>query len=103
MLSKGAKSLSLQPGDEARSIPAPAAHLLHLGIELVDQRAHRQARAVLSRLAQANGEVLAHPIDRKAEIELARRHGLVAVLHLPGLRGPLGDGLDDGVDVETCL
>src|SRR3990172_1848197 len=34
------------------------------------------------------------PIHREAEIEFARRHGLVAVLHLPGLRRALGDGGD---------
>src|SRR5262245_2021688 len=93
----------LQPGDQARRIPAAAAHLLYLGIELIDQRAHRQARAVLARLAQANGEILAHPVDRKAEIELPRRHGLVAVFHLPGLRRPLGDGLDHRIDIEPRL
>src|SRR5262249_39393664 len=68
----------LQPGDQARRIPAAAAHLLHLSVELIDQRAHRQARAVLARLAHANGEILAHPVDRQAEIQLARRHWPVA-------------------------
>src|SRR6516162_6524688 len=58
----------LQPCAEARRIPAPAAHLLHFRVELVDQRADRQRGAVLARFAQANGEILAHPVDREAEI-----------------------------------
>jgi putative N6-adenine-specific DNA methylase len=39
----------LQPLDQARRVPAPAAHLLHILVELVDQRGHRQARAVRPR------------------------------------------------------
>src|SRR5215813_6081093 len=84
----------LQARDQARRIPAAAAHLLHLGVELIDQRADRQVRAIAPRLGEADRQVLAHPVDRKAEIELALVHGLVAVLHLPRLRGSLGDGLD---------
>src|SRR6185369_12101927 len=38
--------------DQARRIPAPAAHDLNIGIELVDQRRHRQARAVAFGLVQ---------------------------------------------------
>ena len=57
-------------------------------------------RAVASRFVEADGEVLAHPVDREAEIEFAGDHGLVAVLHLPGLRGALGDGGDELFDVE---
>ena len=44
--------------------------LLHLGVELVDQRGHRQARAVAARLVEADAEVLAHPVDGEAEVEL---------------------------------
>src|SRR5262249_57607898 len=93
----------LQPCDEARRIPASTAHLLHFRVELIDQRADRQSGAVLARFAQANGEILAHPVDCETKIELARRHGLVAVLHLPGLRRALGDGLDHRLDVNPRL
>ena len=34
--------LPLQPCDQARRVPALAAHLLHFRIELIDQRRHRQ-------------------------------------------------------------
>src|SRR3984885_5374738 len=93
-------ALALQQRDQARRIPALAAHFLHLRIELVDQRRDRQMRAVPPRFVEADVEVLAHPIDGEAEIELAGDHGLVAVLHLPGLRRALGDGGDQLFDVE---
>ena len=60
-------------------------------------------RAVPSRLIKANAQILAHPVDGKAEIEFSRRHGLVAVLHLPGLRRALGNGRDQLLDVEAGL
>ena len=44
-------------------------------VELVDQRRHRQRRAIAPRLGEADGEILAHPVDGKAEIELALDHG----------------------------
>ena len=72
-------------------------------VELVDQRGDRQVRAVSSRLGEADRQVLAHPVDREAEVVLAGHHGLVAVLHLPGLRRALGDGGDQRLDVEAGL
>ena len=60
-------------------------------------------RAVSSRLGKADGEVLAHPVNGETEIEFAGDHGLVAVLHLPGLRGALGDGGDEFFNVELGL
>ena len=97
-------ALSLQPRQaQARRVPAPAAHLLHFRVELVDQRGDRQVRAGAPRLGEADREVLAHPVDREAEIVFAGVHGLVAVLHLPGLRGALGDRLDHRLDVEAGL
>ena len=41
--------------------------------------------------------------DRKAEVELAGIHGLVAVLHLPGLRRAFGDDADHLRHVEPGL
>src|SRR5437870_1590380 len=89
--------------EQARRIPALAAHLLDLGVELVDQRGDRQVGAVAAGFGQRDREVLAHPFDREAEIVLVLVHGLVAVLHLPGLRGAFGDGLDHCGDVEATL
>ena len=45
-------------------------------------------------LGEADAEILAHPVDGEAEVELALQHGVGPVLHLPGLRGALGDHLD---------
>src|SRR5215470_16556506 len=73
----------VQACNQARRIPAPATHFLHFGIELVDQRSDRQMCAVPACLSETDVKILAHPVDGKAEIELSRRHGLVAVLHLP--------------------
>src|SRR5215216_3805113 len=83
----------LQPGDQARRVPAPSAHLLHFRVKLIDQGGDRKMRAVAPRLAEADRHVLAHPVHRKAEIELAFVHRLVAVFHLPRLRRALGDRL----------
>ena len=41
--------------------------------------------------------------NASAEVELAIGHGFVAVLHLPGLRGALGNRGDQFVDVEPGL
>src|SRR5205823_4262796 len=70
--------------DQAGGVPAAAAGLLDEAVELVDERRHRQRRAVAAGLVEAHREVLAHPVDREAEIEAALGHGLPAVLHLPG-------------------
>ena len=64
-------------------------------------RDHGQLRAVVARFLQANAQVLAHPLDGEAEVELAVVHRLPAVLHLPRLRGAFGDRLDDCGDVEA--
>src|SRR6185295_1629383 len=93
----------VQPRNQCGGVPSLAAHLLHVGIELVDQRGDRQLGAVLARFTEADRQVLAHPVDREAEVELAGVHGLVAVLHLPGLRRPLGNGFDHRIDVEPGL
>src|SRR5579883_2473369 len=93
----------LQPRQEARRIPPLAAELFDLGIELVDQRGDGEGGAVAAGFGDADREVLAHPFHGEAEIVLALVHGLVAVLHLPGLCRALGDGLDHGGDVEAAL
>src|SRR6218665_296843 len=76
---------STQALDQARCIPAATTHLLHIGIELVDQRRHWQARAVAPGFVEHQAQVFAHPVDRKAEVELALQHGLAAVVQLPAL------------------
>src|SRR5665213_2284244 len=94
---------ALQARQQARCIPTLAAHLLYFSVELIDQSGHRQVRAVAPCFREADRKILAHPLDRKTEIEFAVVHGLVAVLHLPGLRRALGDGVDHRLDVETGL
>jgi hypothetical protein len=77
-----------------------AAGLLHVGIELVDQRRHRHARAVALGLVEHQPQVLAHPVDREAVVELAGDHGLAAVFHLPALGRALADDAQHGFHVE---
>ena len=69
-------------------------------VELVDQRGDRQRGAVGARLGEADREVLAHPVDREAEVELVGDHRLAAVLHLPRLRRALADHVEHALDVE---
>src|SRR5258708_36215089 len=94
---------AFQPGQQARRIPTLAAHFLDLRIERIDQCGDRQAGAIAARFVEANREILAHPLHRKTEIEFAVVHGLVAVVHLPGLGGAFRDGVDHGLDVETRI
>src|SRR5664279_6067947 len=82
-------SLPLQPRQQAGSVPALAAHLLDFGIELVDQCGDRKAGAVAARFRQTDHEILAHPFHRETVIEFSLVHGLVAIVHLPGLGGAL--------------
>src|ERR1043166_3853034 len=72
------RSEFFQPREQAGGVPAPPAHALDLGIELIDQRRQRQRGAVAARFGEADGEVLAHPFHREAVLELAGQHGLVA-------------------------
>ena len=71
------------------------------GRELIDERTHRQRGAVAPRLREADREILAHPIDGKSEVELALEHRRTAVLHLPRLRGTLGDDVDYPLAIEA--
>src|SRR3546814_1079948 len=84
---------STSRGRSAGGGPAGAAAGLHLAVELVHQRGDRQAGAVGLGFGQADAEILAHPVDREAEIELALAHGGAPVVHLPGLRGAFADDL----------
>src|SRR3546814_6525178 len=77
--------LVVQPFDQAGSIPAIAAHLLDVGIELIDQGGDRHARAIAPRFGQHQTQVLAHPVHREAKVELIVDHGGAAVFHLPAL------------------
>src|ERR1019366_3871741 len=63
-----------QPRRQAGGVPAPAAHGLYLGIELVDQGGALQRGAVGPGLVKHQAQILAHPVDSKAEIELASGH-----------------------------
>ena len=45
---------------------------LYFGIVLIDERRYRQANAEIIGGIKAHTQILAHPIDRKAEVELSR-------------------------------
>src|SRR5262245_32408982 len=96
-----ANLLVAESGDQARGVPAVAAHLLHVGIVGVDEGRYLHLGAVALGLIEDDAEVLAHPVDGKAEVELALVHGLPAVVHLPGLGRALGDGLHHLGNVEA--
>src|SRR5688572_26165114 len=70
----------LQRLDQARGVPAAAAALLHAGIELVDQRDYRHRRLPALALGHGDAEILAHPVDGEAVVELAGDHVLPAVV-----------------------
>jgi hypothetical protein len=76
--------------DQARGVE-PAALGLQVRVELIDQRGDGQPGAVAPGLVEHQAEVLAHPVDREAEVELVGHHGLAAVVELPALRRALAD------------
>src|SRR3990167_7091760 len=91
----------LQRLDQARRVPTSAAALLDALIELVDQRYHRHLRLPALALGHWDAEVLAHPVDGEAVVELAGDHVLPAIVHLPALRRAFGDGAHHLVHVEA--
>src|SRR5438445_2832633 len=98
-----ARSASAQPPDQARGIPAPAAHLRDLVVEAGDRLGDRELRAVLLCGLGADAQVLPHPVHGETEVELVVDHGLAAILHLPGLRRALGDHLEHQLRVQAGL
>src|SRR3546814_20656733 len=96
-----APSVLRQKLHEAGGVPAVAAAGLHLAVELVHQRGHRQARAVVLGIGAADAEVLAHPVAGEAEVETALAHGGAAVSPLPGMRRPLAAPLNDMAPVNA--
>src|ERR1700746_2098384 len=86
---RGSRPGASQSANQRRGVPTSAAHRLKVGIKLVDQGCHRQRATVAARLVQAKPQVLAHPVDREAEIEPVLHHRAAAVFHLPALRGTL--------------
>ncbi|MPM46955.1 hypothetical protein SDC9_93662 [bioreactor metagenome] len=92
-----------QACDQARRVESIATRLLHIAIELVHQRRHRHARAVALGFVQHQAQILAHPVHREAEIELALDHGLATVFHLPALGGALADHVQHREHVQIGL
>lgn len=92
-----------EAGQQGRRIPAIAAERLDVAVELVDEGGHRKLGAVVPGLGEDDIQILAHPVDREAEVILAFVHGLVAIFHLPGTSRSLGDDLDHLLDVEPCF
>src|SRR5690606_10394327 len=82
-------------------VPAAAAHLLHIGIELIHQGCNRQACPVAPSLVQHQAQILTHPVHRKSKIELSFDHGFAAVIELPALSSSLSDYLYDLLHVQT--
>ena len=91
----------IEAHDQAGGVPAVAAQGLHVTIELIHQCRDGQGDAAAARLIQAQAQVLAHPVHRKAEVELPVGHGLAAVVHLPGLRRALADDIQHLPHVQT--
>src|SRR5215467_14963736 len=89
-----------QQPDQAGGVPPPATSGLDTRIKLIDQRRNRQSRSVDARLRDADPKVLAHPVDREAEVELVGGHRLAAVVHLPGLSRALADDFQDSFDIQ---
>src|SRR3546814_20348023 len=77
-----------KPFDQHARIAPSGPHRLQIGIEPIDQRRDRQHRAVATRFLEPATQVLAHPVDRDTEVELARRHGAPAVAYPPAHSGP---------------
>src|SRR5678815_2142526 len=85
-------SLALaQIADEARRIETAAALGLHPRIELVDERGDRKGRTPRPRFGETQSQVLAHPVDGEAEVELVGQHRAAPIFHLPRLGGTLAD------------
>ena len=76
---------------------------LDVGVKLIDQRCHWQPGTIAPRFVQHQPQVLAHPVDRETEVELAVDHARAAVVHLPALRGALADHTQHRLHVEAGL
>ena len=83
-----------QAPDQAGGVPAPTAHGLNFPVELIHQCSHRQSRFVFASFRQGDTQILAHPIDREAEIKFIIDHGVAPVGHLPRARRALGNHID---------
>ena len=60
--------------------------MLHIGIKLIDDRGNWQGRANGTRLFEREAQILAHPVNGKAKVELVLGHRGPAIVHLPALR-----------------
>ncbi len=75
--------------------------LLHFLVKLVHQRSYGQERAIAICFIKADAQILAHPVNGKAEIIFALVHGAGAVFHLPRPGRALGDNRDKLLDIEA--
>src|SRR5213594_1736467 len=92
-----------QPADQAGGIPTAAAHPRYLVVEAGDHLGDGELGANLPCRLGADTQVLSHPVNREAEVELVVDHGLAAILHLPGLRRALRDHVEHEFRVEAGL
>ena len=89
--------------DQRGRIPATAAQLLHIFVELIHKGSQRQACFNIIRSIQADPKIFAHPVDRESVVKMIVQHGLVAVRHLPTARSALTDDLDNRAPIEARL
>ena len=94
---------ALQHGEQAGRVPAPAAHLLDFGVELVDQRGDRQCAPLRRASSRQIDRSLRIQSTAKPKSNLPCVHGLVAVLHLPGLGGALRNRLETASTSRPAL
>ena len=78
-----------------------AAHVLHVGVELIDERGDRKCCPVVTGLLHADRQIFAHQIDGEAEIEVAFAHGPPLIFKLPGLGSAFRDRVHDKFQVES--
>ena len=89
-----------QPPNQARRVPATAAHCLHFAIIIIDDSGNRQVGTIALGFFQTDAEILAHPVNRKTKLKLVVKHRVTAIFHLPGTGGTLGDDIDNLVTVK---
>src|SRR5579863_266381 len=57
-----------QAPDQARCVEPVPAERLHVAVKLINERRHRQRRAVALRFVETDAEILPHPVHGEAEI-----------------------------------
>ena len=93
---------SAKPLDQTRRIETSATGLLYVGVELVDQRGHRQAAPLRFGFFEADAEVLASS-PPQSRSQTCRRSSCCRGFHLPALCGALADDFQHQLRIDTGL